>query len=53
MHPYGWPNRDQETPCAHIIHRTGLFLGNAPYFIKEKIDLAVEVIQDVVSKEGE
>jgi CDP-4-dehydro-6-deoxyglucose reductase, E1 len=52
LHPYGWLYREQEAPCANTVHRTGLFLGNAPYFIKDKIDLAVEIIEDVVSKAG-
>ena len=51
QHPYGKPHRDQDTPCADIVHHTGLFLGNAPWPIEDKIDLAVEVIRDVLSKE--
>ncbi len=38
LHKYGAPWRDQSTPNADRIHRTGLFIGNAPYDISDKIE---------------
>jgi hypothetical protein len=49
LHPYGAPWRDQQTPRADQIHRTGMFLGNAPYDISDKIEKAVEVMREVLS----
>jgi CDP-6-deoxy-D-xylo-4-hexulose-3-dehydrase len=49
LHPYGKPWADQKTPRADRIHRTGMFLGNAPYDISDKIDKAVEVMREVLS----
>jgi CDP-6-deoxy-D-xylo-4-hexulose-3-dehydrase len=46
LHPYGAPWRDQQTPRADRIHRTGMFLGNAPYDISDKIEKAVEVMRE-------
>lgn len=48
LHEYGKPWADQETPRADQIHRTGLFIGNAPYDIEEKIAKAVHVIKEVL-----
>jgi len=45
MHPYGAPWRDQATPNARRVHETGLFLGNAPFAIEDKIDRACQIIQ--------
>jgi len=36
---------NQDTPNADAIHRTGLFLGNAPYKIDDKIEKAVRVMR--------
>src|SRR5215469_18477431 len=44
-HPYGSNWRSQKTPNADRIHETGLFLGNAPFSISDKIDKAVKVIK--------
>jgi CDP-6-deoxy-D-xylo-4-hexulose-3-dehydrase len=49
LHPYGKPWADQQTPRADRIHRTGMFLGNAPYDISDKIEKAVEVMREVLS----
>ena len=45
MHGYGKPWRDQPTPVADLIHRDGLFIGNAPWPIPEKIEKAIGVIK--------
>lgn len=47
-HAYGAPWRDQPTPNADRIHDTGMFLGNAPYDISDKIDRAVAVMRVVL-----
>lgn len=47
-HPYGAPWRDQKTPNADLIHDTGLFLGNAPFDISDKIVRAVEIMREVL-----
>jgi hypothetical protein len=49
LHPYGKPWADQQTPRADRIHRTGMFLGNAPYDISDKIEKAVEVMREVLT----
>jgi CDP-6-deoxy-D-xylo-4-hexulose-3-dehydrase len=49
LHPYGKPWADQKTPRADRIHRTGMFLGNAPYDISDKIEKAVEVMRESLS----
>lgn len=48
MHPYGKPWAKQETPRADYIHTHGLFLGNAPFDITDKIDAAVKIMGDVL-----
>ncbi len=48
LHKYGEPWRDQKTPNADRIHNTGLFLGNAPYSIDDKIERAVQVMREVL-----
>jgi CDP-6-deoxy-D-xylo-4-hexulose-3-dehydrase len=48
LHKYGEPWRDQQTPNADRIHNTGLFLGNAPYPINDKIERAVQVMRKVL-----
>lgn len=47
-HPYGRPWRDQPTPRADRIHDCGLFLGNAPFPIPDKIEAAVRVMRNVL-----
>ncbi len=48
LHPYGFECRDQLTPNADSIHRTGMFIGNAPFDISEKIARAVRVMKAVL-----
>lgn len=48
MHPYGKPWAKQETPNADYIHTHGLFLGNAPFDITDKIDAAAKVMEGVL-----
>lgn len=48
LHPYGKEWRDQETPNADKVHQTGLFLGNAPFDIGNKIARAVEVMGEIL-----
>jgi CDP-6-deoxy-D-xylo-4-hexulose-3-dehydrase len=47
-HPYGARWADQATPNADRIHDCGLFLGNAPFQIEEKIDRAVKIMTEVL-----
>lgn len=47
-HAYSAPWRSQSTPNADRIHDTGLFLGNAPYDISDKIERAVKVMREVL-----
>lgn len=49
LHPYGKPWRDQQTPRADDIHRRGMFLGNAPFDISDKIERAVGVMRKVLT----
>lgn len=49
LHPYGRPWQDQPTPEADRIHRTGMFLGNAPWDISDKIASAVAVMREVLT----
>lgn len=49
LHEYGRPWRDQKTPRADEIHVRGLFIGNAPYDIEEKVTKAVAVMREVLS----
>lgn len=48
LHEYGKPWRGQQTPNADSIHQCGMFLGNAPFDISEKIAKAVEVMKQVL-----
>jgi CDP-6-deoxy-D-xylo-4-hexulose-3-dehydrase len=48
LHKYGEPWRDQQTPNADHIHNMGLFLGNAPYLIDDKIERVVQVMRKVL-----
>jgi CDP-6-deoxy-D-xylo-4-hexulose-3-dehydrase len=48
LHRYGSPWQDQVTPNADRIHQTGMFLGNAPFPIAEKIERAVAVMKEVL-----
>jgi CDP-6-deoxy-D-xylo-4-hexulose-3-dehydrase len=48
-HLYGAPWREQyPTPNADRIHDTGLFIGNAPFDISDKIERAVAVMKKVL-----
>lgn len=47
-HVYGAPWRDQQTPNADRIHETGMFLGNAPFDISDKIERAVAVMRETL-----
>lgn len=47
-HPYSAQWADQQTPNADRIHDTGIFIGNAPYDITERIERAVKVMRDVL-----
>lgn len=47
-HPYGARWANQATPRADQIHERGLFIGNAPWPILEKIEKAVQVIKDAL-----
>jgi CDP-4-dehydro-6-deoxyglucose reductase, E1 len=48
-HPYSalW-KRDQHTPNADRVHDCGMFLGNAPFPISDKIDKAVKIMKEVL-----
>lgn len=48
MHEYGKPWADQQTPRADRIHRCGLFIGNAPYDIEERIVKAAQVMKETL-----
>jgi CDP-4-dehydro-6-deoxyglucose reductase, E1 len=57
QHPYGPPyceyhrsgtDLKPRTPVADEIHQTGLFLGNAPFDIQDKIEVAVQVMVKVL-----
>ncbi len=48
LHEFGKPWRNQETPKADLIHNTGLFLGNAPFDISDKIELAALVLRQTL-----
>jgi CDP-4-dehydro-6-deoxyglucose reductase, E1 len=45
MHRYGIEGAGQYTPNADDIHRRGIFIGNAPFDISDKIDRAVKVMK--------
>lgn len=47
-HAYGHPWGAQETPRADLVHDRGLFLGNAPYDIVDKIAEAVSIMRRVL-----
>lgn len=47
-HPYGAAHATQLTPVADDIHDRGLFLGNAPWPIPDKIEAAVKVMRRVL-----
>lgn len=47
-HAYGAQWADQETPCADLIHDTGLFLGNGPIPLDAEIARAVGVMKEVL-----
>lgn len=47
LHEYGKPWRHEKTPNADRIHRTGLFLGNAPFAIDDKIEAACKIIKAI------
>jgi CDP-6-deoxy-D-xylo-4-hexulose-3-dehydrase len=47
LHAYGKPYENQATPTADLIHRRGLFLGNAPYPIPDRVEKAAKVMRAV------
>lgn len=50
-HKYGWPweaSGEVRTPLADRIHECGMFLGNAPYSIFDRIERAVTVMKRVL-----
>ena len=47
-HPYAAQWADQKTPNADRIHDTGIFIGNAPYEIAEKIGRAVKIMRETL-----
>jgi CDP-6-deoxy-D-xylo-4-hexulose-3-dehydrase len=47
-HAYGKKWSDQITPNADHIHDCGLFLGNAPFDIRDKMQVAIDVMWDVL-----
>lgn len=49
LHEYGARWRDQRTPAADRIHKTGMFLGCAPWNISDKIERAVDVMREALS----
>lgn len=48
QHAYGAPWARQATPQADRVHYTGLFLGNAPFDITDRIEAAVKVMKEVL-----
>ena len=48
LHPYGQPWAYQKTPKADRIHDCGMFIGNAPWDISDKIERAVKVMREVL-----
>lgn len=52
LHKYGAAYANQPTPNADNIHRRGLFLGNAPFDITDKIEKAVKVMRAVFHASG-
>ena len=52
LHPYGATYAGARTPVADHIHNNGMFLGNAPYDITEKIDAAVKVMREELGYRG-
>jgi CDP-6-deoxy-D-xylo-4-hexulose-3-dehydrase len=49
QHPYGRRWREQfDLPFATDIHRRGMFLGNAPFEIFDRIDAAIDVMRAVL-----
>lgn len=49
-HAYGARWRNQRTPEADAIHDRGLFLGNAPFDISNRIEHAVRVMKDALER---
>ena len=49
LHKYGERWSNQATPVADTIHNTGLFIGNAPYPIPDRIEKAAGVLASVLS----
>lgn len=55
-HAYGLRWANQATPRADLVHDCGLFIGNAPFDLGEKVDQAAEIVNKVVHEretEGE
>ena len=49
-HPYGEAWRHQQTPVADDVHDRGMFLGNAPFDISDKIERAVRVMREILGR---
>jgi CDP-6-deoxy-D-xylo-4-hexulose-3-dehydrase len=49
LHRYGARWSHHATPTADIVHTHGLFLGNAPFDISEKIERAAKVIKGALA----
>jgi CDP-4-dehydro-6-deoxyglucose reductase, E1 len=47
-HRYGEPWFSQKTPMADHIHSCGLFIGNAPWVMGDKIGFAVSVLKEAL-----
>jgi CDP-4-dehydro-6-deoxyglucose reductase, E1 len=48
LNDYGKAWDHQQTPFADKIHRSGMFLGNSPWEICDKIDRAIELMEQVL-----
>jgi CDP-4-dehydro-6-deoxyglucose reductase, E1 len=47
-HPYGRAWRYQETPRADCIHECGMFIGNGPLDLSDRIESAVKIMKEVL-----
>jgi CDP-4-dehydro-6-deoxyglucose reductase, E1 len=47
-HPYSGNWRGQQTPNADVIHDTGLFLGNAPFDLSDRMERAVKIMRETL-----
>lgn len=48
LHPYGRDCVNQPTPRADRVHRAGMFIGNAPYTIPDRIEKAAQIIRETL-----